>query len=294
MRTAPATQNNQADDQVDQHTADRARFPLQGAIDPPSPLELYAGVPLPGHTPSVPAIARAYAHFRTHYRPDDPEHRLILDGASRAFTALQERAWCVLDDGTMEIAGSHGDTTYVVSDADCRQKGRTRTDKRTGRTEPALCPSFLFSQRRHGGACYHVIARELLRLAQVIEANEPSAEPAVAEPYLPFVSLPGRLLGLAFGIARLPEQTVTLDLAAATLTITVGDHAPLHTTRLTCSEGQGHAQVQLSADAFAELWLPFRPVATSLDLVTLFVDLTDGLVLLSSDDFAAQAQGVLR
>jgi hypothetical protein len=52
--------------------------------------------------------------------------------------------------------------------------------------------------------------------------------------------------------------------------------------------------VQLAADAFAELWLPFRPIATSLDLVTLFVDLSDGLVLLSGDDFAAQAQGVLR
>jgi hypothetical protein len=132
----------------------------------------------------------------------------------------------VLDHGTLEIAGSRGDTTYQESDADCRQKGRTRTGKRTGHTEPALCPSFLFSQRRHGGACYHVIARELLRLAQVIEASEPAVEPAVAEPYLLFVSLPGRLLGLAFGIARLPEQTVTLDLAAATLTITVGDQAP--------------------------------------------------------------------
>lgn len=295
MRTAFAAQADHPDHQADHLATDRARFPLQGTTGEPSPLELYAGVPLPGHVPGVPALARAYAHFRAHYRPDDPEHRLVLDGASRAFTALQERAWTVLDDGTLEIAGSRGDTTYVVSDADCRQKGHTRTDKRTGRSEPVLCPSFLFSQRRHGGACYHVIARELLRLAQVIELSEPpAAEPAAAEPYLPFVSLPGRLLGLAFGIARLPEQTVTLDLDATLLTIAVGDQAAIHTARLTCNEGQGHAQVQLSADAFAELWLPFRPVATSLPLVTLFVDLTDGLVLLSGDDFAAQAQGVLR
>lgn len=295
MRTAPATQADQADHQANQHIADRARFPLQGTTDESTPLELYAGVPLPGHVPGVPAIARAYAHFRSHYRPDDPEHRLILDGASRAFTALQERAWSVLDDGTMEIAGSRGDTTYVVSDADCQQKGRTHTNKRTGRTKPVLCPSFLFSQRRHGGACYHVIARELLRLAQLLEAgNLPATEPAEAENFIPFVTLGGRLLGLAFGIARLPEQHVTLSLDTTSLTIAVGEEPPVHTVCLSCVDGFGSVIVQFAAEAFAELWLPFRPVATSLDLVTLFVDHTTGLVLLTGDDFTAQAPGVVR
>lgn len=263
--------------------------------DHPHPIDLYAGAPTPGHVPSVATLARAYAHFRAHYQPADPEHRLILDGAARAFTALQERPWTVLPDGVLEILGSQGDITYQVSDADCRQKGRTRTDKRTGRSEPALCPSFLFSQRRHGGACYHVIARELLRLAQVIEASEsPSAQPAPAEaePYLPFVSLPGRLLGLALGIARLPEQLVALTIDGRTLRVTVGDPC-VHTAWLTCVEGQGQLCVQLTATTFAELWMAFRPVATSLPLVTLFIDPSDGLVLLSGDSFAAEAQGVL-
>jgi hypothetical protein len=59
MRTAPATQTDQANDQAAQHVSDRARFPLQETTDEPSLLELYAGVPLPGHVPGVPAIARA-------------------------------------------------------------------------------------------------------------------------------------------------------------------------------------------------------------------------------------------
>lgn len=294
MRTAPVINANQADAPIDKYDADRARFPLQGTTDEPSPLELYAGAPLPGHVPGVPAIARAYAHFRSHYRPDDPEHRLILDGASRAFTALQERAWTVLDDGTMEIAGSRGDTTYVVSDADCRQKGRTRTDRRTSRSEPALCPSFLFSQRRHGGACYHVIARELLRLAQLIEASEqPAPAPESADDFIPFVTLPGRLLGLAFGIARLPEEPVTFLLDTLWLTITVGAESPLHTVCLSCADGYGTIGVQLDARAFAALWQPFRPIAASLELVTLFVDPSNGQVRLVGDQLDICSQGVV-
>lgn len=263
--------------------------------DTPHPLDLYAGAPTPGHVPGVAALAMAYAHFRSHYQPGDPEHRLILDGAARAFAALQERPWIVRDDETLEIAGSTGDITYLVRD-DCRQKDRTQLNKATGRLEPALCPSFRFAQRRHGGACYHVIAREILRLAQVIEiGGPPSSTPPVAieaAPYLPFVTLPGRLLGLALGIARLPEQSVILSIEGASLKIAAGDPL-LHCTRLTCAEGQGHASAQLTAAAFANLWLPLRPVATSLPLVTLFIDPADGLVLLSGDDFAAEAQGVL-
>lgn len=293
MRTA--TQADQPHEQAAHYAADRGHFPSQETVEEPNLLELYAGVPLPGHVPGVPAIARAYAHFRCHYRPDDPEHRLILDGASRAFTALQERAWSVRDDGTMEIAGSRGDTTYVVSDADCRQKGRTRIDKRTGRSEPVLCPSFLFSQRRHGGACYHVIARELLRLAQLLEAGAlPAADPATAEALIPFVTIGGRLLGLACGIARLPEERVTLTLDTAWLTIAVGEEPLLHTVCLACVDGFSSISVQLTAAAFAELWLPFRPVATSLDLVTLFVDPTTGEVRLVGDQIAIRSTGIVQ
>lgn len=261
----------------------------------PDPLDLYAGAPTPGHVPGVAALALAYAHFRSHYQPGDPEHRLILDGAARAFAALQERPWTVRADGTLEITGSTGDLTYLVRD-DCHQKDHTQMNKASGRREPALCPSFRFAQRRHGGACYHVIAREILRLAQVIEIGvpPPSVPPVATEaaPYLPFVTLNGRLLGLALGIARLPEQAVTLTIEGASLVIAAGD-PPLHCVRLTCAEGQGQLRVQLTAAAFADLWVPFRPVATRLALVTLFVDPSDGLVLLSGDDFAAEVQGVL-
>lgn len=264
--------------------------------DTPHPLDLYAGAPTTGHAPGVAALAMAYAHFRSHYQPTDPEHRLILDGAARAFAALQERPWTVLTDGALEITGSTGDLTYLVRD-DCRQKDLTQLNKATGRLEPALCPSFRFAQRRHGGACYHVIAREILRLAQVIEiGGPPSSVPLVAieaAPYLPFVTLSGRLLGLALGIARLPEQLVTLRIEGLSLIVTAGD-PPLHCVRLTCSEGQGQIAAQLSAESFSTLWLPFRPVATHLAQVMLCIDPADGLVLLSGDQFSAEAVGVLR
>lgn len=294
MRTALASQPDHDADPA-QPAAERARSSNLGYALPAEPLELYAGVPLPGHIPGVLALARAYAHFRSHYRPDDPEHRLILDGASRAFTALQERSWSVLADGTLEIAGSRGDTTYLVSDADCRQKGRTRTDKRSGRSEPALCPSFLFAQRRHGGACYHVIARELLRLAQLIEltADAPLPDAAPADALIPFVTLGGRLLGLAFGIARLPEQAVTLALDATWLTVSVGVEPLLHTTCLTCDEGCGHITIRLDTATFAELWQPFRPIAASLPLVTLFVDPASGLVRLVADQVVIRSRGTV-
>jgi hypothetical protein len=269
-----------------------ARQFLPEAPDSPEPLTLYAGAPTPGHVPSDVALAQAYVHFRAQYRPDDPEHRLILDGAARAFTALQERPWTVLPDGTLEMTGSTGEVTYQVSDSMCRQKGRTRTDKRTGRVEPALCPSFQFAQRRHGGACYHIIARELLRLAQVIDNPQaPPAQHTAANPDTPFVTLSGRLLGLACGIARLPEQPVTLIITDTILTLLVGNAAPRHTIRLTGDDGHGDARIRLTADAFADLWLPFRPVATSLTLVTLFIDRTTGQVLLAGDQFTARSQG---
>jgi hypothetical protein len=269
-----------------------ARQFLPEAPDSPEPLTFYAGAPTPGHVPSAVALAQAYVHFRSQYHPDDPEHRLILDGAARAFTALQERPWTVLPDGTLELAGSTGDVTYQVSDSMCRQKGRTRTDKRTGRVEPALCPSFQFAQRRHGGACYHIIARELLRLAQVIDNPQaPPAQHTAANPDTPFVTLSGRLLGLACGIARLPEQPVTLIITDTILTLLVGNAAPRHTIRLTGDDGHGDARIRLTADAFADLWLPFRPVATSLTLVTLFIDRTTGQVLLAGDQFTARSQG---
>jgi hypothetical protein len=260
----------------------------------PDPLTLYAGAPTPAHLPSVAALARAYAHFRSHYRADDPEHRVILDGAARAFTALQERVWTVLPDGSLEIAGSQGDVIYQVTDAACRQKDRMRRNRQTGRLEPALCPSFLFAQRRHGGACYHVIARELLRLAQVIETqSRPAPAPDPASDLLPFVSLTSRLLGLALGIARLPEQPVTLTIEGAALLIHAGHDPVWHISRLTCDEGRGAVSLRLAAPAFRNLWDGFRPEITRLDLVLLFIDPRTAHVLLYGDQFAARSQGVI-
>jgi hypothetical protein len=270
-------------------------MPLAHTLPNHDTLALYDGAPVPDHIPTVESLARAYAHFRAHYSASDPEHRLILDSAGRAFAALQERPWTVLADGTLELTGSDNTLIYQAGDGACRQKGRTHVNKQTGQREPALCPSYLFQQRRHGGACYHLIAREILRLAQIFEGGQPptySSAIATATPYLPFVTLAGRLLGLAFGIARLPEQPVTLHLDQSCLTILAGD-PPLHRIELTCSDGAGQVSIRLTALAFGTLWQALRPCATSLPRVTLFVDCTDSLVLLSGDDFAVKAQGTL-
>lgn len=273
-----------------QQKADAYRFEqLRRSTAPTSPpaLDLYAGVPHAHHTPSVAALARAYAHFRSHFTPTDNDHRLILEGAQRAFAALQERPYTVLPDGTVEMTGSKGDI-YVVRDETCRLQGRTRTNKKTGHIEPVFCPSFQFHQKRHGGACYHVIARELLRLAQVLD-SEHAAQ--VAAPTTPFVTLSGQLLGLAFSIARLSAQSVTLALEQRQLKICAGDGELVHGATVRCEEGEGQAAIRLSADAFGALWSEFRSVATSLDHVQLFIDSASAALVLGAESFSAQAEG---
>ncbi len=111
-------------------------------------------------------------------------------------------------------------------------------------------------------------------------------------PFLPCVTLSGRLLGLALGIARMSAQSVTLRIDGSSLAVAAGD-PPVYATRLTCTEGCGQIAVRLSADAFACLWLPFRPVATRLAHVLLGIDPADGLVLLCGDQFSTEALGVL-
>jgi hypothetical protein len=75
------------------------------------------------------------------------------------------------------------------------------------------------------------------------------------------------------------------------LTLMVGDTAPRHTMHLTGDDGHSDRRIRLTADAFAALWTPFRPVTTSLTLVTLFIDRTTGQVLRAGDQFTATTQG---
>lgn len=78
--------------------------------------------------------------------------------------ALQTSPWTISDAGALAITGSDGTTTYVVDATVCVQKGVYRTSKK-GKVSPALCKGWQFA----GGACYHRVAFELLRIAQTFE-----------------------------------------------------------------------------------------------------------------------------
>jgi hypothetical protein len=148
------------------------------AADPLAPF----GVP-GGPSPDVPItdayLTEVYLRFCTCY--GDADHEAIRRGAQKALAAVKQRdRWTVLPGGALALHGS-GDDTYLVSDADCRKQGRTA--KKGG---PVYCPSFVFGQGKHGGQCYHTIARELIRIAQALAQQEAEAQaradPATARP----------------------------------------------------------------------------------------------------------------
>jgi hypothetical protein len=294
MRTTlavPHDHDDHDDDPTTRYATDRARFRALAPVPESAPLDLFTGAPVPNHTPGMAALAWAYAHLCAHFPPTDPTASPYRSTAAQAFIALQEHAWTVHPGGVLEIADH--EATCVVRDSGCCRMTQANPNlhalTRCHHTVPAA--------QHQDGICAHRLARELVRLAQLLETNDPPpvfpAPTTTAEAFLPFVTIPGRLLGLALGIARVPRQAVTLTIDDEHLVIGVGTPSR-HVTRLTGVEGQGRARVRLDPTTFAQLWQPFRPVASHLPLVTLFVDLSDGLVLLSNGDFAVEVQGVLR
>jgi hypothetical protein len=128
------------------------------------PLTPYAGVPDPAIAVTHQALQRAHDFFICYYA-DAPK---VVQGAGKALTALRERSWAVQADGALEITGSMGDT-YVANDQGCTLKGRVSVNKKTRKHGSVWCKSFVFGQKQHAGQCYHLIARELVRLAQLMQ-----------------------------------------------------------------------------------------------------------------------------
>jgi hypothetical protein len=128
------------------------------------PLTPYAGAPDPAIAVTMDALQSAHDFFACYYA-DEPK---VVQGAAKALAALRERAWAIQPDGALELCGSTGDT-YLANDQGCTIKGRFTINKRTGKHRPTWCKSFVFGQKQHGGQCYHLIARELLRLAQLMQ-----------------------------------------------------------------------------------------------------------------------------
>ena len=128
------------------------------------PLEPYATTPVMMNHDTLPSEALLLAHsFFCAYHQDTPA---LLKGAKNALQALQKRQWCITADGALEIPGSQGDT-YLTDDDGCRLKGQYKRTK-TGKRSIIWCKSFILHQKRHQGQCYHMIARELVRLAQLL------------------------------------------------------------------------------------------------------------------------------
>jgi hypothetical protein len=134
---------------------------LEDDDDSPNPLTPYSGAPDVAIAVTLDALACAHDFFVSYYA-DEPK---VVQGAGKALKALRERAWSIQADGSLEIAGSRGDT-YLANDQGCVIEGSFRVNKKTGKHSAVWCKSFVFGQKHHGGQCYHLIARELLRLAQ--------------------------------------------------------------------------------------------------------------------------------
>jgi hypothetical protein len=133
--------------------------PVHDAADAADdPLLPYSGTPFPDVAVDAGILQGAHAYFVAWY--DDHGDAGVRAGADKALDLLTTNDWVVLPDGTLDIVGSRG-ARYLVTNEGCMVKGKPGT----------WCPSFLFHQRSHGGQCKHLIARELVRLAQVMAGS---------------------------------------------------------------------------------------------------------------------------
>ena len=237
-----------------------AELALTAQLDAATP---YApGGPAPTALPDTAALDAAFAHFCAVYDQPQIQERACR---ARALLDLCDR-WTIVSNGDVQIVGKQA--TYVVSDAGCRtQHGHE-------------CPDQKFRTSVTGGQCYHTIARELLRLAQVLT-------PATTA----FVTLNGRLLALAMSIVAAAAAPVVAQIGASRLTLVAGI-TPVHQVTLGCVDGAGAGALQITPEAFSTLWSSFRPVATSLDTLQVFVDLVEPQLVLSSAAFTAHAPGL--
>ncbi|MFO7169685.1 MAG: hypothetical protein DIU80_016800 [Chloroflexota bacterium] len=249
-------------------------------------------------------IEQAYVHFVTCYQ-DSPgiNHKPTRDRARKSRDALLTRAWRVVgpaETGALPeetsflsaaaggsvllLPGSRSDT-YMVDDQDCRIYGRRRP-----KGGPAYCPDSLFAtvRRTHRDeaypvACYHTIARELLRLAVVIAAQEARAEagdaasPAEhpaddADTACALATVQAPDLWAACFLAQRAGGPVTIRIAAGDLSVSSDRRRVVLN-----GTGEGACAVTVDADTFDSLLLaPLKQRVTSLDAVEVIIDLSGG------------------
>lgn len=226
--------------------------PADPLYDPLQPFT--AGGPAVDLPVTADDLTRALSYLLDHY----PDNDTMAKRAKKAHAALvspdnmdsDQSPWFVEPMGMFAIAGSNG-TYYTVTDSECYKRGVSKLKaKGSGRTR-VYCQGWLYS----GHMCYHVVARELVRLAQVLCYG---AQTATADEYhllmaeagderaMVFVSI--SKLRIALEALLTPDSAQSLTLAwsevDSKLTLRSG-------TTSTFIDGQGGGQASLNVEAHA-------------------------------------------
>ena len=229
-----------------------------------------SGGPSPDVLVTEAQLTEAYLRFCSCY--GDSDHEAIRRGAQKALAAVTQRdRWTVLPDGVLELRGS-GSDTYLVSDEDCRIKGRTAKKGR-----PVLCPSYVFGQGTHGGQCYHTIAREIIRIAQTLARQALDADTALAPRSLPrgdldsglaFVTLAADELAAACFLACRAGTPIRFSVKGGDLHIRAGRRS----LTLDGQDGAGVGVLDVAAADAATLRDALCPVARQIPSIQVFID----------------------
>lgn len=245
-------------------------------------------------------VEQAYLQFVAHYQGD--EHKPTRDRARKSRDALLKRAWRVVshadasyspgaaDDtlGSVLLLPGSGPNTYAVDDQDCRVVGR-----RAAKGGPVYCPDSLFATVRkthraagelYPVACYHTIAREILRLAVALAARDararaaalPAATRAARRPTdaldtdcaLSTIAAPD--LWAACFLVQRAGGTVTIRITSGDLALSCGRRRVV-----LAGTGDGACAVTVDAETFASLLLaPLKARVTELGPVEVIIDLS--------------------
>jgi hypothetical protein len=180
-----------------------------------------------------------------------------------AYSLLQDRTrWEIQPNGDVLITGSRGDR-YTVTDDLCSgpvwySKGKPAT----------ICRGTLNAQ---SSVCYHQIARELLRLAQVLYRTAQDDTPP-GPTVTTVVMLSGTHLLALFGFAKVAgsHQPLTMLVGTNSLSLEVseGEFASVPAER----ETEETVVLNLAPTAFAALWAIVRPYGKEAGAVKLVVE----------------------
>jgi len=183
------------------------------------------------------------------------------------------------------------------------------------------CRDFYTRVHEHGGVCKHVAARLLLSLAQQgvgylkhlrdlldcpsdsqsdsppstalpihLEADSEPAEAVTDEQALAFLELDATDLVAALFLATRAATPVELRAEHGSLRLVAG----ITDLTFACLDGNAAAAVQLDGEAITALYDQLRPVAKTAGVLALFIEASDGTVLLDGrgdTSFSATAQG---